>query len=360
MKLSEIYKEKNNFDFVRFVLASLVLYSHSFYLYTGKQHSENKGEIIYTLTNGQLDGGSLAVNMFFVISGFLITMSWFNNPSIYAYSIKRLFRIFPGLLGVTIFVVIIMAPLISHNLVEYYNNLLFKNIIKDLLNMTISPDTVQNIFSSLYSKAINGSLWTLRYEVCCYILILILGFTKLLNKLIVILLFVAFFSIYILQTYGYLDLTRGAIPVPRLFSYFLLGTLLYFFKDDIIFSKKYIILSCVLLIIFIKLGILNAYIIFGLSYLLFAFIYSSTIKLHNFGKYGDLSYGIYIYAFPLQQLTLYLFRDISFIMYMAVSFAMTISMSFLSWHLIEKTSLNFVHSKKIIYLFKKEKYVNSK
>ena len=352
MKLSELYKEKNNFDFVRFVLASLVLYSHFFYLYTGKQHSENKGEIIYTLTNGQLDGGSLAVNMFFVISGFLITISWFNNPNVLSYIIKRLLRIIPGLNGVIIFVVFIISPSISNDFKLYFENLSFFNIIQDLINMTISINTVQNIFSNLPISTVNGSLWTLKYELYCYIMILILGVSKLLNRYTVLIFFSIFFSIYVMQMYEIVELDRG-IPIPRLFTFFLIGSIIYFFRDYIVLSKRYAIYSLVLLFISVITGVVQLYIIFGLSYLLFIFIYSRNIKFTNFAKYGDLSYGMYIYAFPLQQLTLFLFKDINFYLYMIVSFVLTIFMAWFSWHFIEKKSLKISHNKKLKNYLKK-------
>ena len=141
---------------------------------------------------GKLKGGALAVNMFFLISGFLITISWNNSLGIFNFSIKRILRIFPGLIGVFVFVILVIGPLLSNDLYDYFDQLSLQAIIKDFLGMNISKTTVNNIFSSLPLDAINGSLWTLKYEVYCYIMVLFLGVLKLLNKKVVSVLFLLF------------------------------------------------------------------------------------------------------------------------------------------------------------------------
>lgn len=344
MYLSSIYQQKqNNFDFLRFFLASLVFYSHSFVLFSGKPLSELKGEIVFYLTRGQIDGGILAVNMFFLISGFLITISWFNSSTIITFSTKRIARIFPGLIGVFIVVIFLLGPLFSSNYSDYFHQLSFSAILHDLLTMNISQSTVDHMFASLPKDTINGSLWTLKYEMYCYILILLLGAFKLLTKKTVTILFILFFITYMFQTYGSLELTRG-VPIPRLFTYFLLGSLYYFYKDHILFNTKNILILILILFFLSAFEFTQLSIIISFSYLLFAFAYSPIIKLYNFSKMGDLSYGMYIYAFPMQQATLLIFKEIEFQWYFTISFILTLILSYLSWHFIEKPSLQFAHN----------------
>ena len=242
---------------------------------------------------GKLKGGALAVNMFFLISGFLITISWNNSLGIFNFSIKRILRIFPGLIGVFVFVILVIGPLLSNDLYDYFDQLSLQAIIKDFLGMNISKTTVNNIFSSLPLDAINGSLWTLKYEVYCYIMVLFLGVLKLLNKKVVSVLFLLFFTIYMFQTYGNLELTRG-IPIPRLFTYFLLGSMFFLYKEYIHFNIKTIIIMIAILYLSSFYELSQMSILFAFSYLLLAFIYSPVIKVHNFAKLGDFSYGIYI------------------------------------------------------------------
>ena len=90
MILNNLYLNKtNNFDFVRFILASLVLYSHSYILFYGPNSIELENEFIHYMTGGLIDGGAIAVNLFFVVSGFLITISWFNTKSHIHFIIKN-------------------------------------------------------------------------------------------------------------------------------------------------------------------------------------------------------------------------------------------------------------------------------
>ncbi len=360
MQFSSIYQQKgNNFDFIRFFLATLVLYSHSFSIFSGNDTLKESGEFIFTLTSGQVNGGMIAVNMFFLISGFLITISWSNSLDIFHFTIKRILRILPGLTGIFIFVIFIIGPLLSNNLYDYFNQLSLQAIIKDFLGMNISKTTVNNMFSSLPLDAINGSLWTLKYEVYCYIMVLFLGVFKLLNKKVVSALFLLFFTIYLFQTYGDLELTRG-IPIPRLFTYFLLGSMFFLYKEYIYFNIKTIIIMIAILYLSSFYELIPISVLFAFSYLLLALIYSPVIKVHNFAKLGDFSYGMYIYAFPVQQVTLYIFKGIEFYSFMFISFFLTLFFASLSWHFIENSSLKLAHSKKIKTFFKERKKLRNK
>lgn len=357
MHLSSAYQQKqNNFDFLRFFLASLVFYSHSFVLFSGKSLSELKSEVFFNLTDGQIDGGILAVNMFFLISGFLITMSWFNSSNAFSFTSKRIGRIFPGLIGVFILVIFIIGPIFSNNYSDYFHQLSITAILHDLLTMNISQSTVHNMFASLPKDTINGSLWTLKYEVYCYILILLLGKFKLLTKKIVTILFLFFFTIFMFQTYGNLELTR-AVPIPRLFTYFLLGSIYYLYKEYIRFDAKTISMMILLLFFLSFFEMVQLSILLAFSYLLFTFAYSPVIKLNNFAKLGDFSYGMYIYAFPMQQATLFVFKNIEFQYYFFISFVLTLLFAYISWHFVEKPSLQMVHNYKINNFFAHKKNV---
>src|SRR2546422_805983 len=86
---------ENNFDFLRFFFALLVIYSHSYALVLTRAVSE-RTEPFRILTRGQAAGGALAVDGFFIISGFLIARSWFSSKGLFDYLKKRVLRIYPG------------------------------------------------------------------------------------------------------------------------------------------------------------------------------------------------------------------------------------------------------------------------
>lgn len=346
MTLGQVYTQKNNnFDFLRFFFASLVFYVHSYAIYTGKAPFDFSGEFIFILSKSQIDGGELAVNMFFLISGFLITMSWIKNPDTFGYFLKRIFRIFPGLIGLFIFVLFIIGPIISPNTSDYISSLSVNLILKDLVQMNISKETANFIFDNLPLQAINGSLWTLKYEFYAYILVAVLGISKILNVKVIASSLVFFFVVYMGQNMGILELTR-AVQIPRLMTYFMLGALFFLLRDKILLNKSISLIMIVILVCSIWLNIAEVGMVFAISYLVFVFAYSPHIKLNNFSRYGDLSYGMYIYAFPIQQSILSLFRYIGFELYMLITFLITIFFAYISWRLIEEPSLHFAHSKR--------------
>src|ERR1051325_8876378 len=101
---------RNNFDVIRFSLASLVIFSHSFALLSGS----NATDPLHRLTRGQISLGELAVDGFFILSGFLVTHSWTKTPALGAFLLKRASRIYPGFLVVTILTVVLLFPVAFH------------------------------------------------------------------------------------------------------------------------------------------------------------------------------------------------------------------------------------------------------
>src|SRR5271156_1804319 len=100
---------KNNLEFVRLLLAVLVILSHSFPLATGTERTEP----LLMATRGQTTAGTIAVDLFFVLSGFLITNSFLSSSSLWGYLRKRIRRIYPGFIAVSLVGALIVAPLAS-------------------------------------------------------------------------------------------------------------------------------------------------------------------------------------------------------------------------------------------------------
>src|SRR4051812_31976141 len=133
--------KSNNFDAMRFSMAMVVIFSHSFTLLSGLDHDD---EPLRRLNGGRLSLGELAVNVFFIISGFLITMSWERSRP-FAYLKKRVLRIVPGFWVACLVGIFLVAPFF----VSSPRNLFNKNAVIEVLKtlMTLSRYSPNGVFA---------------------------------------------------------------------------------------------------------------------------------------------------------------------------------------------------------------------
>jgi peptidoglycan/LPS O-acetylase OafA/YrhL len=169
------YDHHNNIGLIRLLLAVAVIGSHSYQLCLGPSASDP----LAVLTSGQESGGSLAVNLFFLLSGYLITKSWLMSSSATAYLRKRILRIYPGFL-VAIVVSAIIAAASSPNALAYFRGLLGRNdsLLRTALllhNPNECLDHSAAFVGNPYPDAVNHSLWTLQPELFCYLLLAGMG-----------------------------------------------------------------------------------------------------------------------------------------------------------------------------------------
>lgn len=344
----------NNFDFIRFILACCVIIAHSVPL-TGNGVS-------YTnlLTNGQLDLGDLAVDMFFVISGYLIVGSYIRVNNVLKYLYYRILRIIPALILLLIVTFIIIGPILAQQPLHYY--FLEHNAYCYLKNAILKKQFALTVFDSysptVYHSTMNGSIWTLPLEFTCYCIVAILGVMKLLNKFIMVVLVVLNLYLYInFSTIFHPDVTIFLHPLLwkialnlhfplemwfKLFGYFCAGGCYYFYRSQLEFSKKYLLISALVLLVSCRIDHTMVVMlpIFG-SYVLFYLAFHPKIKLHNFAKFGDFSYGIYLYGFFIQQLVIMCYHGhMSNTLNYLISLPLAIIMGALSYYCIERPALN--------------------
>jgi peptidoglycan/LPS O-acetylase OafA/YrhL len=306
------------------------------------------------LTNGQYPFSFFGLRIFFLISGYLILKSFERKKSYIDYLWKRILRIFPGLIVLILLMIFVYGPYFSfYSAKEYFAN---PQTYQMFWSITLYRFHVilPGVFTENKQTMLLGSLWTLPYEFSMYIGIMLLGMFKILNKryfnlfIWVLLLILCVFY----PSYFHTFLDNNYIPFLRLilwstieFScFFLGGMLLYQFRDLIKYRLNVFIIIILLLIVNVYFNnqLLVRTIIYGfLPYIIF---YLSNLKgfLNRFGKYGDLSYGIYIYGFPIQQMLIFVTKnEISALNLQIVSFAIVLPLAFLSWHLVEKQALKF-------------------
>lgn len=302
---------RNNFDFLRFFFASLVIFSHCYLLLRPDQVDVDP---LAQATDMKMSFGSLAVAGFFAISGFLITQSWLRSRTVTDYLKKRVLRIYPGWIVALLFGVIALAPLLrSHHHLNLGSVATYRSFEQLLFRHSGQGQNLLDL------GAINGSTWTIPFEIMCYGLVAALGLLNLFHKRILVLLLSAVLLVYInlpiqtlYKTFGptvpylqipYFDDLRC---LPLFVVYFLSGTLYFLFRDRIPQSPWLLAASVVLVgltlghlplapLLFVILPTFGFYILFYLAFL-------PVGSLHNFARHGDLSYGVYLYAWPMQRI----------------------------------------------------------
>nr|WP_295972281.1 acyltransferase [uncultured Bacillus sp.] len=330
-----IDERKNNLDFIRFVAATCVIFSHAYPLTTGN----NASEAFAVFSKGQMTLGELAVSIFFVISGFLITQSYDRSKDPIYYFKARVLRIFPGLIFCVFLTILLLGPIFTElSVKDYFKNRETFDYLKTITLYWIQYDLPGVFQTNVWPVAVNGSLWTLWYEFFFYIVVAALGVVRLLDKRVVLVGFILASALYFLGIGGlYTDL----------FRYFGAGMVVYLFRKHIKMNGWMAIISLIILMITVKMGyFVYAFTIFG-TYLIFYFAFDTRVKLQNFGKYGDFSYGIYIYAFPIQQIMSYLFHNqLTHWENFLLAFPFTLLFAIISWYLVEKRALKY---KKVMF-----------
>ena len=332
------FLHKNNFNLLRLCAALSVVFSHSYALSNGVDHGEDFISN-FLIKYFNFSFASLGVNIFFVISGYLITASYINRNNFIEFYKARILRIYPALFVNIIFCILIGAIVTNYNIRQYFNSkdtfyFLYQNI---LLLKGIRFNLPGVFLDNPYPVSVNGSLWTLPIELYLYIAISIFGIISILKKKYFnIFLFLLFVSTF----FNKLILLSGMnIRHIELVLYFFSGSYFYLNQNLFKLKFKYFILILIAIIILLFPSVFQLKVLW-LSYIVILFGTYNKLIINKFTSNYDLSYGIYIYAFPVQQLIAHYFLGISFLNMLIASLVLTILLAFLSWNFIEKPFLS--------------------
>ena len=343
---------RNSLSLLRLVFAAMVLLDHAFPL-GGFHGSVNP---VSGWTEGQESLGGLAVFGFFVVSGFLVTRSFDGSPNFVSYIWKRFLRIFPGFWVCLLVTVLVFAPLafwFEHGSLQGYlhthtdspSGYLKNNALLSMNQYNIDDLLGNNPYAHIHAgyQAWDGSLWTLIYEFKCYLGVMVLGMIGVFRKWrpTVMVLALGLWALQLKQYLhpGYLQGTflLGDPYMVQLAFIFSLGMLFYLYRDKIIISNT---LAAVALAVFIAGMRLELF--YGVGTVMWAYLCMwAAIRLpfHNVDKYGDFSYGLYIYAFPVEQmLSLYHVNSWGYVPYVLLSLAVATILAAGSWYGIERPS----------------------
>jgi peptidoglycan/LPS O-acetylase OafA/YrhL len=339
---------KNNFNFLRLFFASLVIFSHAYVLVYGIEKGKQL-EPLSRSSNGQIDFGSLAVDGFFMISGFLLVQSWVSSRGLLTFSWRRFLRIYPGLATCLLICTFIVGPLGGADLTTYFSNPLTYRPL-EFLFMRNFWNSLPGVFSPNPMPDLNSSLWTIKYEIFCYICVALLGLARLLRPMPVLVVVITAGLLFNVLEFRELKPLFPAFsfrvindflydPMPRFLTFFFSGTLFYLYRAKIPHSALLFCLSLAAVILFFHLALYVVLPIFG-GYMLFYLSLTPKIHLAWFDEV-DLSYGVYIFAWPVGQLIIFhrlLWMQNPWLLF-GLSLPPTFALAALSWFLVEKPFL---------------------
>ncbi len=320
----------NNFDFLRVIFAFTIAISHFIGLsgITALQHYSS------------FFNTRLAIDGFFIISGFLIAKSFNKSTSLKDYFKRRIKRIIPAYIFIILACALLFSFISSKSFSNYFLSVQFwKYLGANLTFQNYIEPSLPGVFENNKISAVNGALWTIKVEEAFYILLPI--FFWLINKR-KLNFYILSVSVYILSIayFNYfmnIDLYRFAKQLPGALSFFMMGIVLY--KNYLFFIKwkHHIIIPCVIFFL-IEHFIIKSHFLKPATFGFIVFYIAYNFKyLNNFGRYGDFTYGIYIYHCPIIQTLFYFgfYNKFSLALTGTTTLFLVLLFAISSWYFIE-------------------------
>lgn len=342
MKSTTIIRVPNNFDVLRILFAWFVIISHSYVL-----NGQGATDPLANITDNYLVFSYIGVKGFFIISGYLIFQSLQRSKSIGEYLIKRILRIFPGLFVVLALTLLFVYFIYPHSTIPYlFDPEIYKYFLGNL-SLFMPHFYIRGVFEHQFTNAINGSLWTIEFEFLFYVILLIVFPIRKNIKYTRFTLIALICLFTIGNMYFQTSLFTITKPVNlgltfELGSFFMMGSFMACFEWDAIPNKPTLLIGAIILFLLTVVFKLNhTFLAFSLTIIILGIgKRKSTIASLTHKYLGDPSYGIYLYAFPLQQIIIYYVHPSTLTLFITSSIGAFI-LGYLSWNLVEKKALKY-------------------
>ncbi len=334
----------NNFNLLRASAAWSVLFFHS-YVLTGTPLTS------WFDTHIGRHVGFYAVNLFFFISGFLVTQSIERSNFSRRYLTLRFIRLIPPLCVAMLVSILLVGPLVTTLPIDNY----FADLA-DWLYLAITTSmkdmhfTLPGVFASNhYPDIVNGSLWTLTQEMRLYIwLFLLVQLGVLRNRYLLFVTTAGIFTLYFsrsiqIETAFHLDEAwrEKSHNILLVYLYFFLGFLAAQLAHLLPVGWKYALLPATMAACFQDTVLHDLSIALLAGYLVLLLAYRSGNYFHLYNKLGDYSYGTYLYAFPIQQILVWEFPRLGFTELVLYATPAALCCAFISWHFVEKPLMTY-------------------
>ncbi|MEO6298172.1 MAG: acyltransferase [Paracoccaceae bacterium] len=325
----------NNFNLIRMLAASAVLVSHTWPMVYGPGTIEP----LEMLTGHTL--GSFAVYVFFALSGFFISASFARSGSVLAFLAARCLRLFPSL-AVSLFIVaLILGPLAtSLSTADYLADRETWTFLVRNMTLWHAQYTLPGVFEVNPYPAVEGSIWTLIQEVMCYGLVFLAGIAGLLwrRQYMTAALF-GYAALWLWPVAFSLPLPIKLTQLHELSLPFVLGMTFWLWRDRIPLSLVGIAGLAVLAFATRETLLALPAMMLFLTYTIFWLGHVPQGWVRRYNKLGDYSYGMYVYAFPLQGAVVWLWGPMLPTNHIVAAFPITLIFAILSWHFVEAPAL---------------------
>jgi peptidoglycan/LPS O-acetylase OafA/YrhL len=338
-------RRNNNFNLIRMLAATAVLISHSYPLALGS----NAVEPLFSWLGISL--GELAVITFFCVSGFFISLSRDRAPGNLDFFSARFLRIYPGLTLVLLISVFVIGPIFTTlSTSEYLSSREIYSYLSNNLTLFNMKFQLPGLFQDNPYPGINGSLWTLFYEVTLYAVVGGLGafacYARGVRFAVFMLVYgIAYVSFKVLLANTSLlnDLHRSQFFFTWSLP-FVLGMSLYRYRHRIQHRFVWLLpLAALAAWSYQKPWFFECFVL-AWTYLIFYLGFATHTRVDQYNALGDYSYGVYIYAFPVQEILAHQFKGISPITMMLLAFPIVLIAAVCSWHFIEKPAMSRRHA----------------
>lgn len=330
--------ERNNFGVIRLAMALAVLISHSYFFVSGTSQIEP----LVAITGHSL--GEHAVQVFFLLSGILVTQSLIKSGCVIDFAAARLLRIFPALVVCVLVSALVLGPLVSEaGPAGYFGNPLWAAYIVKTLLLVSGAAPLPSTFQDLPAAGlVNMSLWTLKYEVLCYSVLGTAGamgvFAPRYRTMAILTAAAVVGFVFLKQPKGAGDYSN--LENLRYFTlYFTTGVLACLVKEQLAVTAlgaaaAGAVYAALMGTMFAELA---CAMFLGAATLYVAGIDFGALRRVTHGT--DLSFGVYIYAAPIQQTLLSAFPGLAPLGLALLAVLIVLPVAFASWHLVERPAL---------------------
>ena len=331
-----IGREYDNFGLARLILSLMVVVSHTVSIgKTGLAADEiGRASTGFTL-------GEHAVNGFFAISGFLICMSWERRPDAFVFLTSRFLRLVPALVGAVVFATLVLGPLMtSLSFGAYFRDRETWSFLWETILRLKSTGALPGVFRDNPLDIVIGTVWSLKYEIGCYLGLFVLGITGLLLRRWVVLGVVLFFGLGLLAIDIFqIEISPSRFTGFRLRFIFALGAALYVWRASIALTGWVAGGLLALTVLLAKTPFYQTVLFASEGYVVLYLALAPNLTLRALDMPFDLSYGVYLYGMMVQQMLVSLFHPQNPYWLLPPALLLTVLLATLSWAMIEHPAL---------------------